>query len=151
MNSTEALLLAIGPAVKAICFIRYLTSGFVQPATARVQSIALEGLCLMTVHAFSQMVEKCNALYPRRAMRSVEWRGNVVRCIRGRQCVRWNGVETWFLASVGRCLRRAHAYSQMAQKRNALYLRRAMRSVEWRGNVVPCIRGALPSDGKCVK
>jgi len=152
-NSKEALLLAIGAAVKVICFIRYRIRGLtvVLPAIASVQSIALEGLCLMTVHVFSQIVEKRNALYPRTAMRSVEWRGNVVHCIRGRQCVRWNGVETWFLVSVERCIRRAHAYSQMAQKRNGLYPRSAMLSVEWRGNVIPFIRGASPSDGKCVK
>ena len=73
-------------------------------------------------------------------------------CIRGGQ---WNGVETWFVVSA--------EGNGMAWKRDSLYPWRAMRSVEWRGNVVPCIRGGqcvqwsgvetwfLPSDGKCVK
>ena len=107
-------------------------------------------------NAFGGMMWKRGSLHPRSVafaghMHTVRWRRNVIPCIRGGQCVRWNGVETRFFASAERCLRRAHARSQMAQKRNALYPRRAMRSVEWRGNVVPCIRGALPPDGKCEK
>jgi hypothetical protein len=88
----------------------------------------------MTAYTFSQMVEKRNALYPRRAMRSVEWRGTVVPCIRGGQCGQWSRVETWFVVSA--------EGNGMAWKRGSLYprsgaFRRQMREMRW--HVVPYI------------
>ena len=57
-------------------------------------------------------------------------------CIRGGQ---WNGVETWFVVSA--------EGNGMAWKRGSLYPRRAMRSVEWRGNVVPAFRRQMRKMG----
>jgi len=54
-------------------------------------------------------------------MRSVEWRGNVVHCIRGGQYFQWNGVETWFVLSA-----EGNALGGMAWKRGSFYPRRAM-------------------------
>ena len=92
-------------------------------------------------------------LIPRRAMRTVEWRGNVLSCIRGRQCVRWSVVVTWFLeiaednVLVGVAWRRVSLYPRktmrtvVACKRGSFHTRKAIRSVVWRGNVFPCTRG----------
>jgi len=75
-------------------------------------------------------------LYPRRAMRSVEWSGTVVPCSIGGQCARWCGVETLFFASAV-----DNALGGLAWKRGTFNPRRAMRSVECRGNPFPCNRG----------
>ena len=69
-------------------------------------------------------------------MRSAEWRGIVVPCILGGQCVRWSGVKTCFLVSV-----EGNALGGVAWKHGSLYPRKTMRTVEWRVNVFPCIRG----------
>jgi len=69
-------------------------------------------------------------------VRSVEWRENVVPCIRGGECLRWSGVETWFVVSA-----EGNEFGGVAWKRGSLNPRRGMPSVEWRGNVVRCIRG----------
>jgi len=115
-------------------------------------------------------------LIPRRAMRTVEWRGNVFSCIRGRQCVRWSVVVTWFLeiaednvlvgvawrrvslyprktmrtvecgVNVFRCTEEGNAFGAMAWNRGSLYPGREMRSGVWRGYVDPCNRG-----GQCAR
>jgi len=63
---------------------------------------------------------------------SVDWCGNVDPCKRGRQCARLSGVDTCFLVSA-----EDNALCGVAWKRGYLYPLKAMRSVEWRGNVVP--------------
>ena len=122
-------------------------------------------------NAHSGVEWKRVSLYPRRAMRSVEWRGNVLPCIRGGHCARWSGVETWFSVTAegnaqggvawklgsfirgGQCSRwrdvencfllstEGNAFGGVAWKRGYFYSRRAMRSVNWRGNVFLCILG----------
>jgi len=69
-------------------------------------------------------------------MRSVDWRGNVLPCINGGQIARWSGMETWFLASA-----EGNALGGVAWSRVSLYPRKAMLSVDCRGNVLPCISG----------
>jgi len=82
-------------------------------------------------NAFGGVAWKRGSLYPRRAMSSVEWRGNVVRCIRGGQCLRWSGVETWFVVSA-----EGNEFGGVAWKRGSLYprsaaVRRQMRKMRW--------------------
>jgi len=91
-------------------------------------------------NAFGGLAGKRVSLYPRRAIHSVEWRGNVFPCIRGGQCSRWRSVETCFLVYA-----EGNVLCGVAWKRGPLYPRRAMRSGEWRRNVVPCIRGGQSS------
>ena len=80
---------------------------------------------------------KRGSLYPWWAMLSVEWRNNVYPCISGRQLDRWSGMEKWFLTSA-----ESNALGGVAWIRVSLYPRRAMRSVEWRGNAVAlCAEG----------
>jgi len=69
-------------------------------------------------------------------MRTVEWRGKVFSCIRGRQCVRCSVVVTWFLEFA-----EDNALGGVAWKRVSLYPRKTMRAIEWRVNVVPYIPG----------
>ena len=66
---------------------------------------------------------KTVSLYPRKSMRSVEWRVNVFPFITEGNAI---GGVVW--------------------KRISLYQRKAMRSVVWLGNVLPCIRG-----GQCAR
>jgi len=84
---------------------------------------------------------KRGTLYPQRSKLSVEWRGNMVPCSHGAHCARWGGVETWYFVS-----REGNALGGVAWKRGSFYPRRAMFSVEWRGKVVPSIRG-----GQCAQ
>jgi hypothetical protein len=89
-------------------------------------------------NAFGGMAWKRGSLYLQRAMRSVEWCGNVVRCIRGGKWVRWSDAETWFVVSA-----EGKAFGGMAWKRGSLHprsvaFRRQMRKMRW--CVVPYIR-----------
>jgi len=88
-------------------------------------------------NAIGGMTWKRFSLYPRKTMRSVEGRVNVVPFIPGRQCVACGGVETCFLVPS-----EGNEFGEMAWIRGSLYPLRAMRSVVWRGNVFPFLRGA---------
>ena len=115
--------------------------GNVVPCIRRGQSSRWSGVetwfLVATVRtAHGGVAWKLGTLYPGRAMRSVEWRGNVVPFIRGGQCFRWSGVERWFLLFA-----EGNALSEFAWKRVSLYPRWTKLSVDWHGNVVPCIRG----------
>jgi len=71
-------------------------------------------------------------------MRSVEWRRNIVPCMRERQCAPWSGVETCLFLSA-----ECNALRGVTWKRGSLHPRRVMSSVEWRVTEFPCIRGEL--------
>jgi len=110
------------------------------------------------VNAHGRVEWKRVFLHPRKAMRSVECSGNVVPGIRGGQSARWSGVENCFLLSAednafgrvackrGSFITEGNAIGGVVWKRISLYSQKAMRSVVWRGNVFPCIRG-----GQCAR
>ena len=121
-------------------------------------------------NALGAVAWKRGSFYTQRQMLSVEKRGNVPFyprrarfSVRGGQDDRLNGVESWFLFSAdGNALGGWHGnvflisaegnlFGGVAWKRVSLYPRRVIRSVEWRGNVFPCIRGGQCAPWICVE
>jgi len=78
---------------------------------------------------------KSGSLIPQREIRTVEWRGNVVPCIRGGQCAPWICVETWFLVPA-----KGNALGIVAWKMFLVYAEgKALGVLAWK--LVLCIQG----------